>query len=346
MSHFTVGTENGAKERSMRIAGARPGGGPSPVADDSAVGHHGCGGDRHVAGLPTTTSESSILPGSYKSVGAAHLQDQAFPQTGQVTRSAAIIMFARSDNGRLTAATPRKSPRSPQRFESDERIWAVAAWWDAPFFADAERAALAVTEAATGLSDRADPANPLASASDLSLGEADRVRATEYLSVLGVHGACAAGDGAAVPDLTRPGTIGGPTAQHAVRPAKTQSRNIVAGLRGRPLRSYRHRYLGSVATLGHGQGVTEAYRIRLHSLLAWLIARGYHLIGVPTLSHQARILADRALSMFFRADTIPLSDLEHAERELMPRRTSSNPRGTSADASGPGRWPADPVRSI
>jgi AhpD family alkylhydroperoxidase len=41
--------------------------------------------------------------------------------------------------------------------ESDERIWAVAAWRDAPFFTDAERAALALTEAVTRLSDRADP---------------------------------------------------------------------------------------------------------------------------------------------------------------------------------------------
>jgi AhpD family alkylhydroperoxidase len=41
--------------------------------------------------------------------------------------------------------------------ESDERIWAVAAWRDAPFFTDAERAALALTEAVTRISDRADP---------------------------------------------------------------------------------------------------------------------------------------------------------------------------------------------
>jgi AhpD family alkylhydroperoxidase len=41
--------------------------------------------------------------------------------------------------------------------ESDERIWAVAAWRDAPFFTDAERPALALTEAATRLSDRDDP---------------------------------------------------------------------------------------------------------------------------------------------------------------------------------------------
>jgi AhpD family alkylhydroperoxidase len=41
--------------------------------------------------------------------------------------------------------------------ETDERIFAVAAWREAPYFTDAERAALALTEAATRLSDRADP---------------------------------------------------------------------------------------------------------------------------------------------------------------------------------------------
>ena len=100
-------------------------------------------------------------------------------------------------------------------------------------------------------------------------------------------------------------------------------------------------------TVGTENGAKErSMRIRLHSLLAWLIARGYHLIGVPTLNHQARIPADWALSMFFRPDTIPLSDLEHPERELMPRRTSSNPRGTADDACGPGHRRAHLVRRI
>ena len=39
----------------------------------------------------------------------------------------------------------------------DDRIFAVAAWRDAPHFTPAERAALALTEAATRLSDRSDP---------------------------------------------------------------------------------------------------------------------------------------------------------------------------------------------
>ena len=41
--------------------------------------------------------------------------------------------------------------------ESDERIFAVSGWRDAPYFTDAERAALALAEAATRLSDRPDP---------------------------------------------------------------------------------------------------------------------------------------------------------------------------------------------
>ncbi len=41
--------------------------------------------------------------------------------------------------------------------ETDERLFAVAAWRDAPYFTDAERAALALTEAVTRLSDRPDP---------------------------------------------------------------------------------------------------------------------------------------------------------------------------------------------
>jgi AhpD family alkylhydroperoxidase len=41
--------------------------------------------------------------------------------------------------------------------ESDERLFAVAAWRDTPYFTDAERAALALTEAVTRLSDASDP---------------------------------------------------------------------------------------------------------------------------------------------------------------------------------------------
>lgn len=40
--------------------------------------------------------------------------------------------------------------------ETDERIIAVGAWRDTPYFTDAERAALALTECVTRLADRSD----------------------------------------------------------------------------------------------------------------------------------------------------------------------------------------------
>jgi alkylhydroperoxidase family enzyme len=44
-----------------------------------------------------------------------------------------------------------------QRGESDKRLFTLAAWRDTPYFSDSERAALALTEAATRLSDRSNP---------------------------------------------------------------------------------------------------------------------------------------------------------------------------------------------
>ena len=49
------------------------------------------------------------------------------------------------------------SKHAKQKGETDERLFAVAAWREAPYFTDAERAALALTEAVTRLADREDP---------------------------------------------------------------------------------------------------------------------------------------------------------------------------------------------
>jgi AhpD family alkylhydroperoxidase len=47
--------------------------------------------------------------------------------------------------------------QAKQAGESDQRLFAVSAWREAPYFSDAERAALALAEAMTRLNDRADP---------------------------------------------------------------------------------------------------------------------------------------------------------------------------------------------
>ena len=62
--------------------------------------------------------------------------------------------------------------------ESSERIYTVAAWRETPYFSDAERAALALTEAATRLADRSDPV------SDEVWDEAARHYTEEQLAAL------------------------------------------------------------------------------------------------------------------------------------------------------------------
>jgi AhpD family alkylhydroperoxidase len=44
-----------------------------------------------------------------------------------------------------------------QAGETDERLYAVSAWRETPYFSEAERAALALAEAMTRLADSADP---------------------------------------------------------------------------------------------------------------------------------------------------------------------------------------------
>jgi AhpD family alkylhydroperoxidase len=48
------------------------------------------------------------------------------------------------------------SKNAKRQGESDDRLFAVAAWRDAPYFSDSERAALALTEAVTRMADKED----------------------------------------------------------------------------------------------------------------------------------------------------------------------------------------------
>jgi len=152
--------------------------------------------------------------------------------------------------------------------------------------------------------------NPLAAATGLPVDAIGRIKVSAALQVEGEPDVFAAGDGAAVPDLTRPGEFCAPNAQHAVRQTKTLARNIVAYLRGRELKPYKHAYLGSVAGLGHHQGVAQVYRIKLTGFLGWLAHRVYHLAWVPTFGHKARVLADWTLALAFHREVTQLAGLE------------------------------------
>jgi len=149
-------------------------------------------------------------------------------------------------------------------------------------------------------------ANPLLEQTDLPRDERNRLKCTAELRVAGVDGAWSAGDCAAVPDLSSddPNATTGPSAQHAVRQAKVLADNVVASLRGEPLKPYKHAYVGSVASLGLHQGVAEVYGVKLRGWPAWFMHRTYHMTRMPTFNRKVRVIADWTLALFFQREIV------------------------------------------
>jgi len=169
--------------------------------------------------------------------------------------------------------------------------------------------------------------NPVLAATDLPIDDKGRLRATECLTVVGVEDAWTAGDCAAVPDLTSPGQLCGPSAQHAVRQARLLADNLVASLRGAEPSAYKHRYVGSVASLGLHKGVAEIYGVKLRGWPAWFMHRTYHMTRMPTFNRKVRVVADWTLALFFR-------------REIVSLGSFANPRAAFESAASPTPAPA------
>ncbi|MER7343456.1 NAD(P)/FAD-dependent oxidoreductase [Streptomyces sp. NPDC000075] len=183
--------------------------------------------------------------------------------------------------------------------------------------------------------------HPILAATDLPRNERGRLRCTSFLTVEGVEHAWAAGDAAAVPDITAetPGTECAPNAQHAVRQARQLADNLIAALRDQALTEYAHKYAGSVASLGLHKGVAHVYGRKIKGYPAWFMHRTYHLSRVPTFNRKMRVLAEWTLAGLFTREIVSLGSLEHprAEFELAagghlgqhPPRPAPNPPGNT-----------------
>lgn len=160
--------------------------------------------------------------------------------------------------------------------------------------------------------------HPILASTDLPLDERGRLKCTAALTVAGVEHAWAAGDAAAVPDVTaeEPGKECAPNAQHAVRQAKVLAGNVLASLRDQPLKDYAHKYVGSVASLGLHKGVAQVYGQKLKGYPAWFMHRAYHLSRIPTFNRKARVLAEWTLTGLFKREIVSLGSLENPRAEF------------------------------
>ncbi|MEZ0095887.1 NAD(P)/FAD-dependent oxidoreductase [Streptacidiphilus sp. EB129] len=153
-------------------------------------------------------------------------------------------------------------------------------------------------------------ANPVLRETRLPCDAHGRLRCDASLRVLGSDRVWAAGDGAAVPDLARPGECCAPNAQHAVRQARVLADNLLAQLRGEPTSEYRHELKGSLTSLGLHKGVAQLRGRALHGHTAWLLHRAVHLRRVPTWDRKARVLADWTLARLLKREIVSMGALE------------------------------------
>lgn len=138
---------------------------------------------------------------------------------------------------------------------------------------------------------------------------AGRVIVDEFLRVQDTEGAWAAGDCAAVPDLTT-GGLSPPTAQHALRQARRLAENLAAAIANREPRTFRYRNLGQLASLGRYKGVARVLGIRLRGFPAWFLHRTYHLVMMPTFNRKVRIALDWTVALLFPRDITQLGSLQ------------------------------------
>jgi NADH dehydrogenase len=135
-----------------------------------------------------------------------------------------------------------------------------------------------------------------------------RLTVDEYLAVPGHPEVHACGDAAAVPDVTRPGSVTAMTAQHAQRQGKLVADNIAAsyGLGGGRTRRrpYRHHDLGFVVDLGGVKAAADPLGVRLSGLPAKAVTRGYHLLSMP--ANRARVATGWTLDAVFSRQLVQL----------------------------------------
>jgi NADH dehydrogenase len=128
--------------------------------------------------------------------------------------------------------------------------------------------------------------------------ERSRIRVNEYLAVPGVDGVWAVGDCAAVPDVTTRAWCP-PTAQHGMRQGVAAAKNIERAIIGRPLKPFRYRTMGLLASIGRHTGVAMVFGVKFSGFAAWWLWRTVYLAKLPGLAKKLRVLVGWTLDLFF-----------------------------------------------
>ncbi|MFE9693462.1 carboxymuconolactone decarboxylase family protein [Micromonospora sp. NPDC005806] len=97
---------------------------------------------------------AALLPDAVKAVNLLY---KAAHSAGVPGTTLELVHLRASQINGCSACVDSSARSARKNGETEERLFAVAAWRETPYFTEAERAALALAESATRLADRSDP---------------------------------------------------------------------------------------------------------------------------------------------------------------------------------------------
>ena len=136
------------------------------------------------------------------------------------------------------------------------------------------------------------------------LKEKGKILVNEELQVTSFEGVWALGDCAAIPNGEK--GFHPPTAQHAIREARTIAKNIRASIDKRALTPFRFTTLGQLASLGHRRGVAQVFGFCFSGFIAWWMWRTIYLAKLPRMEKRVRVALNWTLDVLFSKDTVQL----------------------------------------
>lgn len=146
--------------------------------------------------------------------------------------------------------------------------------------------------------------HPLIDALDLPKTKNGRIVVDRSLRVAGHEGIWALGDCAQVP--APDGGFAPPTAQHAIRQARTLARNVVASARGGPLGEFDFAGLGKMGSLGHRSAVAEIFGVNVSGFLAWWLWRTIYLMKLPGWGRRLKVATSWTLDLLLPPELVEL----------------------------------------
>jgi len=175
--------------------------------------------------------------------------------------------------------------------------------------------------------------NPLLKTLSVERDKRGAIIVDSTMAVRNSPGVWALGDCAAIID-SRTAKACPPTAQFALREARTLAKNIYSSIHGKPLAPFHFDSLGALCVVGHQTACAEltlplarGRSVRFSGLLAWMMWRAVYLAKLPGLERKARVVVDWTMELFFPRDIVQTIDLsETRSLDTQPAPIETRPR--------------------